>query len=80
MSAHDPDNGNKGYQWPADQLTASEMAILHRLRQATGIPINHLVKQAILRLEQSLATNAAGCIKDASANYRKEGEHDEQRR
>lgn len=38
----------KNYQWPADKLTAIEMAILHRLRQETGRPINHLLREAVL--------------------------------
>ncbi|MCA9741401.1 hypothetical protein KC734_07670 [candidate division KSB1 bacterium] len=37
----------KGYQWPADRLTAHEMAVLHTLRGQTGLPINALLKLAM---------------------------------
>ncbi len=43
----------KNYQWPADKLTAVEMAILHRLREETGRPINHLLREAILKLSET---------------------------
>lgn len=43
------DDNKKNYQWPASKLTAVEMAILHRLRAATGKPINELLRDAILK-------------------------------
>ena len=54
MPLNDSGDGKKGYQWPADQLTSAEMAILHRLRQVTGMPINRLLREAVRKLEQSL--------------------------
>ena len=43
----------KGYQWPADCLTASDMAILYHLREATGTPINRLLRDALLKYGQT---------------------------
>jgi hypothetical protein len=48
----DPTPLPKNYQWPADKLTTKEMAILHRLRQQTGTPINHLLREAVLKLKE----------------------------
>lgn len=45
-------SNNSKYQWPANQLTEKEMAILHRWRELTKTPINHLLKQAIEELNQ----------------------------
>ncbi len=45
-------DGTKNYQWPANKLTATEMAILYRLREATGKPINQLLREAILKLNE----------------------------
>ena len=46
-------DGTKNYQWPANKLTATEMAILYRLREATGKPINQLLREAILKLNET---------------------------
>ena len=46
------DDGKKNYQWPANKLTATEMAILYRLRETTGKPINQLLREAILKLSE----------------------------
>lgn len=48
----------KNYQWPADKLTAEEMAILYRIREATGVPINHLLRDAVLKLKEIAASDA----------------------
>jgi hypothetical protein len=53
MPYEDSNQNAKNYQWPADKLTATEMAILYRLREATGKPINHLLRDAILKLSDS---------------------------
>ena len=47
------DDGTKNYQWPANKLTATEMAILYRLREATGKPINQLLREAILKMGEA---------------------------
>ena len=31
------------YQWPANKITPEEKAILFRLRESTGTPINQLI-------------------------------------
>ena len=40
------------YQWPANQITPSDMAILHKWREKTETPINHLLAQAIRELDK----------------------------
>ena len=53
-------DGTKNYQWPADKLTATEMAILYRLREATGKPINQLLREAILKLSEPANAETTG--------------------
>lgn len=65
MAADEYHHNSKNYQWPADKLTAIEMAILYKLRQATGKPINQLLREAILKLSD---------VSD-SVNSNKIGEH-----
>lgn len=40
------------YQWPADKITEREMTILHKWRNLTGTPINHLLGQAVQELNK----------------------------
>jgi len=47
------------YQWPADKLSPEDMAVLYHLRAATGTPINHLLREAIYKLEAALKSAAA---------------------
>ena len=54
------DDGKKNYQWPANKLTATEMAILYRLREATGKPINQLLREAILKLSEPAKAETTG--------------------
>ena len=36
------------YQWPASRLTDDEMWALYRERERTGLPVNELLRRAIL--------------------------------
>ena len=36
------------YQWPASRLTDAEMWALYRERRRTGLPVNELLRRAIL--------------------------------
>ena len=54
------DDGTKNYQWPANKLTVTEMAILYRLRQATGKPINQLLREAILKMGEPANAETTG--------------------
>lgn len=49
--AEDTLDKGKNYQWPANKLTGREMAVLHRVREKTGIPINQLLKAAVAQFE-----------------------------
>ena len=42
------------YQWPANKITSEEMAILFRLRESTGMPINKLLQEAIQKLGEAM--------------------------
>ena len=53
-------DGTKNYQWPANKLTATEMAILYRLREATGKPINQLLREAILKMGEPANAETTG--------------------
>ena len=52
----------KGYQWPADRITANEMETLSAWREKYGIPINEALRQAIEVL--SKYERGALCQKD----------------
>ncbi len=54
------DDDKKNYQWPANKLTATEMAILYRLREATGKPINQLLREAILKFGEVANAETTG--------------------
>jgi len=41
------------YQWPANKITAEDMAILYHLRARTGTPINKLLQEAIRKLGEA---------------------------
>ena len=51
MPYEDSKQNAKNYQWPANKLTAIEMAILYRLREQTGMPINFLLREAVLQFK-----------------------------
>jgi hypothetical protein len=58
MPTDDPTPLPKNYRWSADKLTTKEMAILHRLRQQTGKPITHLLRETVLKLKESTSIEA----------------------
>ena len=47
------------YQWPANKITTEEMAILFRLRESTGTPINRLIQEAIQKLGAATPSSTA---------------------
>jgi hypothetical protein len=51
------EDNRKGYQWPASALTAHEMAILSDWRKQTRTPINELLRQAVVILDDMIKKN-----------------------
>ncbi|QTA83842.1 Uncharacterized protein dnl_62610 [Desulfonema limicola] len=51
------EDDRKGYQWPASALTVNEMAILNNWRKQTKTPINELLRQAVVILDDIIKKN-----------------------
>ncbi len=47
------------YQWSANKITTVDMAILFRLRESTGTPINKLLQEAIRKLGEVMSPQSA---------------------
>lgn len=43
------------YQWPANKISADDMALLYHLRARTGTPINQLIQEAIQKLGEAIS-------------------------
>ncbi|NUO80139.1 hypothetical protein HUU05_08690 [candidate division KSB1 bacterium] len=47
------------YQWPANKISADDMALLYHLRARTGTPINKLLQEAIRKLGEATQSQSA---------------------
>jgi len=65
--AEDSLDKEKNYQWPASRLTGREMAMLHRIRERTGIPITELLKAAVAQFERTCTEELLQTLKNGKA-------------
>jgi len=65
--AEDSLDKEKNYQWPASSLTGREMAVLHRIREQTGIPITALLKAAVTQFEETCTEELLQTLKKGKA-------------
>jgi len=56
------------YQWPANKITPDEVAILFRLRENTGTPINQLIQEAIRKLGEAIPVQSTTAPSESAAS------------